>query len=197
MKTGIKQSIGLAMICCLVAGTLFAAEEEAKKKHGRSFAGAGEIKAYHAKQMKLRREFKKERHEGAEAHRESLKDMKPAEALPAIISFREGEFVKTKSFMSGLHEDMVANAKEVMAKHEVPADKQAAMLEKMEGRRAKEVAKHEEMHKTLIAALEGLKGQDDLTLQKIKSTISDAMPKHDRKHRKKDGKKREKKDEDK
>lgn len=184
MRTGIRHSVVVMVISCLMGGVLIAAEEggeSGKNKPGQPFPGAGELKAYQAKQDKVRKEFMEKQREEGKAFHESLKDQKAVEALPAIISQRNSQFSKTKSFMDGLYSEFVAYVKEVMAKHEVPADKQAEFIKKHQEHRDAAVARHEEIHKKLIAALEALKGKEDLTWEEIKSTIKSILPEHDSK----------------
>lgn len=182
MRTGIRRSVVVMVISCLMGGVLIAAEEgggNGKNKPGQAFPGAGELKAYRAKQDKVRKEFMEKQREEGKAFHESLKDQKPVEALPAIISQRNSQFGKTKSFMDGLYTEFTAYVKEVMAKHEVPADKQAEFIKKHQEHHDAAAARHEEIHKKLIAALEALKGKEDLTWDDIKSTIRSVLPERD------------------
>ena len=182
MRTGTKQTVGLTIISCLIAGTLIAAEGKENAKKGRRSPGSGELKAYKAKQEKVRKEFREARHEENVTFRESLKEKMPSDALPSIITQRETQYATTKTFMSGLYTEFVAYAREVMTKHEVPTERQEALAKRMEERHDERVTKHAEMHKKLIAALEALKGNEDLTFKQIKETIRANTPERDGKH---------------
>ena len=175
-----------------MVGTLVAAEGEQKKADkGHKFPGAGELKAYRAKQHKVREEHREASHKKNEAFRETLKEMEAAQALPLIISNRTAHHAETKTFMTGLYTDFVAYAKGILAKHEVPAEKQEQFLAKSAERRDEMVAKHDERHGEVIDALEALKGNDDLTTKQIKAVLSENSP--DRKGRHGKGKGRQKK----
>ena len=178
MKHGTTKTIAITMITCLVAGTLVAAESEGRGRqgNGKKFPGAGELKAYRAKQQQACKDYFKERHEENVKFRESLKEKNPAEALPLIISNRKTQHTATKTFMTGLYDDFVTYAKEVFTKHEVPAEKQETFLAKMQEHRDEIEAKHTELYEKLIASLESLQGKEDLTWEDIKETIKANMP---------------------
>lgn len=179
MKKLTKQTVAITIISCLAAGTLLAAEAEGKRGEGKKFPGAGELKAYRAKQHKVRKEYREEQHKENQAFRESLKEKEPVNALPEIISHRKSQFSEIKSFAAGLYNDFVAYAKEIFAKHEVPTEKQEQMLAKMQEHRDEMESKHDEHHEALISALDALKGNEDLTWEDIKKVFEENAPERD------------------
>lgn len=182
MKNSTAIIFGSMMVVFLSVGTYGATdnkegtsthEKRGKKGH---LMKSGELKAYRAKQRKTRREFMKKQMEDNKAFRETLKNKEPLEAVNAIIGNRKSQHSEIKSFMDGLYNDFVSYAKEVMAKKEVPAEKQSQFLAKLEEHRSEAVNKHQEMHNNLIAALEDLKNKEDLTKEDIKETMSKFRP---------------------
>ena len=165
MKKSTTLAIG-SVIAVLFIGTVNA--EEGKKGKGER---SGELKEYREKQQEVRKEYKEQRHEEKQAFHESIKDKEPSEALTAIIANRKSQYTATRTFMEDLHNKLVAYVKET-----VPAEKQAEVLKKIEERRSEGVAKHEETHEKLIAALEGLQSNEDLTKEQIRKTISEILP---------------------
>ena len=176
MNKTTRQTIALTIISGLMVGTLVAAEGEQKSGKGRNFPGAGELHAYRVKQHKVREEYRQERRDENEAFRETLKEKEATEALPLIISNRQTQYAETKTFMTGLYTDFVAYAKGIFEKHEVPADKQEQFLTKCGERHDEMEAKHDEYHNKLIAALEALKGNEELTMQQIKAVFRENTP---------------------
>ncbi len=180
MKHGTTNTIAIAIITCLVAGTLMAAEgeREGRERDGKKHPGFGELKAFRSKQHKVRKEYFEEQREEHAEFRESLKENTPAEALPLIIANRKSQYTETKAFMQGLFDEFVAYAKEIFAKHEVPADKQEQILANMQEHRTEMEAKHDEHHNAAIAALEALQGKEDLTWEDIKAVMEANRPDH-------------------
>jgi hypothetical protein len=179
MKNSTALVIGSA-ITMLFIGTVNATEKnsEQRKSQGRKGAGLEELKSCHKEQQEVRKEYKESRREENQAFHETLKGKEANEVLAAVISRRKSQYSETRTFFNGLYTKFVAQAKDIMAKNEVPAEKQAEVLKKIEERRTEGVAKHEETQNKLIAALEGLNGNDDLTVEQIKNTVSSILPKH-------------------
>lgn len=185
MKHGRTNTIALTIVSCLVAGTLLAAEsaDQQNKGVGQKFPGAGELKAYKAKQHKERREYFEKRREEQEAFRESLKENQPAEALPLIIANRKETYAETKTFMTGLYNEFIAFAKELFAKHEVPGEKLEQFLKNCQAHHDEMVAKHEERHNACISALEALQGKEGLTWEDIKEVMRAHAPERPEGHK--------------
>lgn len=178
MKNTKTLAIGFAVLMLAAYGVRGETTEENHGRPGKK--QLGELKAYRAKQKKLRREFKEKQMTENKAFHESLKDKEALEVLNAIIAHRKTQYSETKTFMDGLYKDFVSYAKEVMAKKEIPEDKQTKFLSKMEEHHSEGVAKHEEMHNKLIAALENLKSNENLTKEDIKNTMKKFRPKRNK-----------------
>lgn len=190
MKKLTTIAIGSA-IAMLFIGTLYAKERNRGENKGegkQGFSGSEEMKAYRNKQKEVQKEYKENKKEENKAFHETLKDVSPNEALTAIIAHRKTQYSETQTFMTKLYNEFVTNAKEIMAKNEVPDEKQAELLKKFEAHRNKGLAKHKERHDKLITALEALKGNEDLTMEQIKKTFSEIHPRRNRKSGKGDKK---------
>ncbi len=153
--------------------------ESGGEHQGRNRKGNGELKAFRMKQRKAIRAHREQQQAENKEFREANRDGEPVDALPGIIAHTNTQFKENQDFMDKMHQEFITFVKELMAKREAPEEKQEERIAKMEENQEGRATKHEEVHDKLIAALEALQGQDDLTWKDIQDAMRAARPERD------------------
>lgn len=153
--------------------------EEAQNRNrgeGEQKRGHGELTAFRNQQEKKIEEFRETQQQENTEFFEACRGKQPVEALPEIIAHRNTQFAEMQAFMTTMHQEFLTFMGEWMTKNNIPADKQAERVAKMTEQFETRQAHHQEIHNSLIAALQALLGKEDLTWEQIREALRAAMP---------------------
>jgi len=123
------------------------------------------------RQQAFRKHYRTQ-HEENQSFRETLKDKTPAEVLSAVASHRRTQYGENKSFHADQYAELVAFIKERMAAREVPAEKQAEMLARLEACRDKVAGVIDEQHEKTMALIESLAARSDVTREEVRTALT-------------------------
>ncbi|MHC4885816.1 MAG: hypothetical protein ACYTGH_12110 [Planctomycetota bacterium] len=151
-----------AAAAILFHGALLAEEGEQKAKRGEKRAAMKEErKAFHEGMKKARQEQRTANKENRKTFRESLKEMSPEQKIAAITAQMEKRYASRSEFAESQQEKRTSFAKELMAKYEVPAEKQTEILNRIESRYNEAKAHHAKQYEENKAFIKGIDPEAD------------------------------------
>ena len=105
------------------------------------------------------------------AFRQTLKGKTPADICGAVASHRRTQYGENKSFHADQYAKLVAFIKERMAARNVPSEKQAEVLAKIDAFRDKVAGIIDDQHEKTMDLIERLAADSDLTGEEVRSAL--------------------------
>jgi len=133
--------------------------------------GNGPRRSFRNQQLRRRRDHRRTQHAENKTFRGTLKGKTPAEKCGAIIPHRETQFGENTSFRNDQYGRLVDFVKSRMAAKDVPAERQAQVLARIESFHDRIMDFRDDQHDETIALLDELAANSGLTREEMRSAL--------------------------
>lgn len=164
---------------------------------GKDFPGQEERKEFHKAQREKIKAFHETRKESMKSARDAAKNEEdPYKVVATAKANHEKAHTEAVTFFSGIQTEGTAFMESMFSKYDVPAEKQAEILEKAKAHQTERKEMHQKHHEKVMGTLDTLAAKEDLTkkdIRKALKSVNKGRPGHGKKGDRKCGKNRDKK----